>query len=230
MADEDPDPYASESDWWRAVPDRYQDHPAFPYAGSDPALPNVLLIGDSISMSYTLDVRDRLDGEATVHRAPSNCGMTRRILADLDTYLGDVNWDVIHVNSGIHDVTLTEDGERTNDGTPQVPIEEYRTNLEEITERLTATGADVIWASTTPVADHVAVRRDEDVRTYNEAAAQVARDHGVPVNDLYTVVAEHSENLWSDGVHFTDEGAAVLADVVAREIRKRLPESSPDSP
>lgn len=176
-------------------------------------------------MSYTIDVRGRLDGEATVHRAPTNCGMTRRIPDELDTYLGTVDWDVIHVNAGIHDVTLLEDGERSRDATPQVPLSEYRSILDRSTERLTATGAGVIWAATTPVAHDIAVRRDADVRRYNEAAAEIARAHEVPVTDLYTVVADHPEDLWSDGVHFTDEGAAVLGDAVATEIRNRLPGS-----
>lgn len=37
-----------------------------------PGLPRVLLIGDSISMGYTLPVRDLLKGRANVHRIPEN--------------------------------------------------------------------------------------------------------------------------------------------------------------
>ena len=50
--------------------------PAFePFQGK-PGLPNVLLIGDSISMGYTLPVRKLLSGEANVHRPLTNCGPT----------------------------------------------------------------------------------------------------------------------------------------------------------
>ena len=34
----------------------------------NPALPRVLLIGDSISIGYTLPVRELLDGRANLHR------------------------------------------------------------------------------------------------------------------------------------------------------------------
>ncbi len=36
-----------------------------------PGLPRVLLIGDSISIGYTLQVRELLKGKANVHRIPS---------------------------------------------------------------------------------------------------------------------------------------------------------------
>ena len=39
-----------------------------------PGLPRVLLIGDSVSMGYTLRVRTALQGKANVHRVPTNCG------------------------------------------------------------------------------------------------------------------------------------------------------------
>src|SRR5690606_17517915 len=41
-----------------------------------PGLPRVLLIGDSISIGYTLHVRELLAGKANVHRVPVNCGAT----------------------------------------------------------------------------------------------------------------------------------------------------------
>ena len=38
------------------------DNPAFALPNVHPSLPNVLLIGDSISIGYTLPVREQLDG------------------------------------------------------------------------------------------------------------------------------------------------------------------------
>ena len=44
------------------------NHPGvFEYVEDDPDLPRVMLIGDSISIGYTLTVRRRLDGVANVH-------------------------------------------------------------------------------------------------------------------------------------------------------------------
>src|SRR3954465_5493214 len=55
-------------------------------------LPRVLLIGDSISMGYTLPVREALAGKANVHRPPANCGPTSRGVEMIDSWLGDGRW------------------------------------------------------------------------------------------------------------------------------------------
>ena len=57
-----------------------------------PGLPRVLLIGDSISMGYTLDVRAKLKDHANVHHPAENCGPTERGLARLDKWLGTNRW------------------------------------------------------------------------------------------------------------------------------------------
>ncbi|MDP6354460.1 MAG: SGNH/GDSL hydrolase family protein, partial [Planctomycetota bacterium] len=59
-------------------------------------LPRVLLIGDSISIGYTLATRAQLKGKANVHRIPANGGDTRRGLQSMDKWLGEGKWDVIH--------------------------------------------------------------------------------------------------------------------------------------
>ena len=76
----------------------------------DPKLPRVLLIGDSISMGYTLPVRKMLAGTANVHRVPENAGDTARGLEKLDAWLGDKPWDVIHFNFGLHDLKRLRKG------------------------------------------------------------------------------------------------------------------------
>lgn len=57
-------------------------------------LPRILLIGDSISMGYTLRVRELLAGKANVHRIPTNGGPTSRGLQSIDAWLGKGPWDV----------------------------------------------------------------------------------------------------------------------------------------
>ena len=44
----------------------------------DPDLPRVLLIGDSISIGYTLPAREALKGKANLHRIPTNGGPTTK--------------------------------------------------------------------------------------------------------------------------------------------------------
>ncbi|MCA9089270.1 MAG: SGNH/GDSL hydrolase family protein, partial [Planctomycetaceae bacterium] len=76
---------------------------AWDYVEDDPALPRVLLIGDSVSRGYTQAVRKELKGKVNVHRAPENCGPTATGLKKMDVWLGDGKWDLIHFNFGIHD-------------------------------------------------------------------------------------------------------------------------------
>src|SRR2546422_541914 len=59
----------------------------------DPKLPRVLLIGDSISIGYTVPVRELLQSKANVHRPLTNCGPTTNGLANLDKWLGGGKWD-----------------------------------------------------------------------------------------------------------------------------------------
>src|SRR5436305_496918 len=70
--------------------------PAFAPVQDDPVLPRVLLIGDSISIGYTVPTRKLLQGKANVHRIPENGGPTSNGLAKLDKWLGDGKWEVIH--------------------------------------------------------------------------------------------------------------------------------------
>jgi acyl-CoA thioesterase-1 len=67
-------------------------------------LPRVLLIGDSISIGYTLPVRELMQGVANVHRPLTNCGPTTEGLQHIDQWLGKEKWDVIHFNWGLHDL------------------------------------------------------------------------------------------------------------------------------
>jgi len=79
-------------------------NPAFTKIEDVPGLPRVLLIGDSISIGYTVPVRDLLKGKANVHRIPVNGGPTLNGLKHLDAWLGTSRWDVIHFNWGLHDL------------------------------------------------------------------------------------------------------------------------------
>ncbi len=194
---------------------------AFREITDQPGLPRVLLIGDSISIGYTLPVRNALSGKANVHRIPTNGADTRTGLANLDKWLGDAKWDVIHFNWGLHDLKINPDGV-----THQVPIEEYKSNLRKLVARMQATGAKLIWATTTPVplaGNLQPPRRAADVPLYNGAARRVMEQAGIAVDDLYGVVLpRESEIQRPANVHFTEAGYDVLAGQVAASIAQAL--------
>jgi hypothetical protein len=97
-------------------------------------LPRVLLIGDSISMCYTLATREELRGEANVHRVPENGGHTGKALEKIDGWLGTGKWDVVHFNWGLHDL-------RQGVGTS---VDQFERNLRTLVTKMQATGARLI--------------------------------------------------------------------------------------
>lgn len=189
-------------------------------------LPRVLLIGDSISMGYTLPVRELLKGKANVHHPPENCGDTSRGLAQLDKWLGDKKWDVIHFNFGLHDLKyLDAQGKLVppDQGKQVAPLAQYEANLREIGTRLKKTGAKIIWCSTTPVPDGSPGRVKDSERAYNAVAAKVAGELGLAVDDQHAVAeARLAEIQRPQNVHFTPDGSKVLAQAVVESIKQAL--------
>lgn len=196
------------------------DRAAFEPVQDDPKLPRVLLIGDSISIGYTLAVREELRGRANVHRIPTNGGPTTNGLARLKQWLGGGKWDVIHFNWGLHDLKAMSDGNR------QVTPEAYDKNLRELVRQLKATGAKLIWASTTPVPEGKLnpPRSNADVQAYNRLAATIMVEHQVAIDDLYGFALPRLADIQRPAnVHFTDAGSKVLAGQVATSIAAALP-------
>ena len=195
----------------------------------DPALPRALLIGDSISMGYTLAAREILKGKVNLHRIPRNGASTRDALEYLDSMLGDRKWDVIHFNWGLHDIKYLKDNQLDLNGTQNVPLAAYEKNLRQLVKRLKATGARLIWASTTPSPQGSAGRKTEDVPRYNAVARKIMEENGVAIDDLYGDALSKCEPLRQapDNVHFTPEGSKILAQSVAASIEAALKASKP---
>lgn len=183
---------------------------AWDYVKDDPKLPRVLLIGDSVSRGYTMATRDALKGKANVHRAPENCGPTANGVKKLDIWLGNGKWDVIHFNFGIHDRAT--------------PLADYEKRLEEIIVRLKATGAKVIWASTTPIPrDDAKKQTPESIIERNDVAEKLAKKHGLAIDDLFTFITPQLSTLQNpNDVHFKAEGYKALGSQVAKSIEASL--------
>jgi hypothetical protein len=183
---------------------------AWDFVEDDPALPRVLLIGDSVSRAYTQTVRKELEGLANVHRAPANCGPTATGLRKLDIWLGGGKWDVIHFNFGIHDRAT--------------PIADYTKRLDELVGRMKQTGATLVWANTTPIPDVPAKKWTAvSIVERNAAAAEVMVIHGIAVNDLFAAITPRLAELQNPGdVHFGGPGNEFLGRKVAQFLRSRL--------
>jgi lysophospholipase L1-like esterase len=184
-----------------------------------PGLPRVLLIGDSISMGYTLPVRELLKGKANVHRIPQNGGPTKLGVEKIDAWLGKGKWDVIHFNWGIHDLKFMPDEKR------QVEPADYEKNLRTLVAKMKATGAKLIWATITPIpsGELVPPRRFGEVAEYNDIARRVMTENGVAIDDLNTAITPQIAQLQNPkDVHYKPDGYKLLAGEVARSIEAAL--------
>lgn len=199
--------------------------------------PRVLILGDSISIGYTSYVKKTLEGEMAVFRPmrgekAENCSGTTSGIANIDRWLAidGGKWDVIHFNWGLHDLKhMKADGKTASDQAgdpPQATVEVYEKNLREIVAKLKATGAKLIFATTTPVPDEPmkVYRLNSNVILYNEAALRVMKDNDIAVNDLYAFALPKLKDIQIQpaNVHFTPAGSEVLGAEVVKAVRTAI--------
>lgn len=209
--------------WEAQVGQSKMENPAYAFVEDDPALPRVLIIGDSISIGYTPSVRALLQGKANVHRIPTNGGDTKKGLALIDSWLGEGQWDVIHFNWGLHDIKRMNGTELDATKEKAISPEDYEKNLRALTQRLQRTGAKLIWAATTPVPEGAKGRIPGDEAAYNKIAAKVMTEFKIPTDDLYGYVRPQLKTYQNPAdVHYTPEGYAFLAARVAEQIEAML--------
>ena len=202
---------------------------------ADPKLPNVLLIGDSISIGYTRSVREKLTGKVNVYRpmngtGPDNCGDTTIGLKKIDGWLGKQKWDVIHFNWGLWDLCYRNPASKEQGGRDKVGGKilstpaDYEKNLEQLVTRLEATGAKLIWANTTVVPEGEAGRFVGDDEKYNAIAGRVMQKHGIATDDLFTLTKGFAGKYSTKAgdVHYTAAGYEKLAVQVAATIESSL--------
>ena len=184
----------------------------------------VILVGDSIRMGYQAVVRAQCAAMAEIWGPEENGGNSRNVLEHLHEWVVGRQPDMVHVNCGLHDIRREFGAEQ-----PAVPLDEYRSNVEEILRCIREeTDAGVVWATTTPVNEkrhHETKgfdRFSSDVLLYNRAALEVCLKLEVPVNNLFELVMQAGPNelLGPDGVHFTEEGYGVLGQAVANAVCK----------
>jgi lysophospholipase L1-like esterase len=180
-------------------------------------LPRVLLIGDSITRAYYPEVEKRLAGKAYVGRLASSAFISDPILREqIKMVLGQYRFEVIHFNNGMHGWQHTE--------------AEYAAALPIFlkTIREGAPNAKLIWANTTPLkvspnltADNQTQATDERIDARNAIAFKFMQGQGITAEDLNAPMRDHPE-FHSDNVHFNDDGIAIQAEEVARDVEGLL--------
>ena len=101
-------------------------------------LPKVLIIGDSISIGYTPHVTQMLKGKAVVKHHRGNAGHTGMGLKNLDKWIGDTRWDIIHFNWGLWDLCYRNPKSKVQGNRDKVngkithTLEQYEKNLDQL--------------------------------------------------------------------------------------------------
>jgi hypothetical protein len=165
--------------------------------GAKPAaLPRVLIIGDSIYSQPAKDaakeLKERVEVVHVGATAEEVCN-TEAALARLDAWLGKDKWDVIHFNFGLGDLVYRAPGMKSFRALPKnaggiraTGPQQYEAHLRAIVPRLKATGAKLVWASTTPIRHSSTNIFDVGSEIeYNAIAARVMAAAGVPINDMH---------------------------------------------
>lgn len=179
----------------------------------DPKLPNVLLLGDSISRNYFPEVRKDLAGIANVYLMASSISVgDPRLAHEIKEFAEteNVSFRVVHFNNGMHGWAYTE--EQYKAGFPA-----FLRAVRSIAEK----GGVLIWASTTPVrSDATNGATNLRVEQRNRIALGFVQP-GIQVDDQFSLMMQH-QNLHEDSVHFNPAGAAIQGDQAAAMIRHAL--------
>jgi len=180
---------------------------------ADPKLPNVLLLGDSITRSYFPQVSKDLSGIANVYLMASSTSVgDPRLPNQIAEFaaLERVSFAVVHFNNGLHGWGYTEEQFKSG-----FPI--FLQAIRELPGH-----PRPIWTTITPVkpeAPNGATNPRIDSRNAI-ARALVERDR-ILIDDLHALMAQHSD-LYEDPFHFNKAGAAIMGEQAAAIIRKAL--------
>ena len=211
-------------------------------------LPNVLILGDSISIGYTPFVQEMLKGKANVFRPmlengkPENCAGTTKGVENVERWLNssgntgvtnsESRWDIIHFNFGLHDIKHVDPVTGENSQNPKHPQQanrrQYKKNMEIIVEKLKATGAKLIFATTTPYPNVVEgpLRKPGMPQKYNRVAVKIMNKNGILINNLHAfMVPRLAELQRPNNVHFMEDGSRAMARKVVERINEVLDET-----
>jgi hypothetical protein len=180
----------------------------------DANLPNVLLLGDSISRNYFPQVTKDLEGVANVYLMASSTSVgdprLPHQIAEFAT-LESLHFRVVHFNNGMHGWGYTEAQFKAS-----FPL------LIASARALAGQDGALVWANITPVKDDAtsgATNPRIDAR--NAIALAMVMDEKIPIDDQHSLMMKHLD-LYEDSVHFNPAGANIMGEQAAGTIRAAL--------
>jgi hypothetical protein len=176
-------------------------------------LPNVLLVGDSISRNYYPEVQRSLHGVANVYLLATSTSVgDPRLPQQLAEFVAmeNVHFRVVHFNNGMHGWAYSE--------------EEYRQAFPAFLASIRAMdpGASLVWANTTPVkTDLTGGATNDRINARNAIALAIVSGAHIAVDDQHALMLKHLDT-YQDAVHFNDSGSRVQGGQAAESIRRLL--------
>jgi lysophospholipase L1-like esterase len=212
-----------------AIPQQTESDPHLPPKGgnwslraatvTDPSLPRVLLIGDSITNGYLEPTRRALAGKANI-----DAWITPTTQADKSlpkTIAAILAWQkyaVIHFNLGLH-------GWQKG----RIPEGQFEPLTRQLVHNLRAGAprATLIWATITPVTVkgepeklHPEIQRT--IGDHNRMALAVMKSEGVEINDLAALMADKLPLAAGDMFHWKPAGMKLITEQVTKSIDTAL--------
>jgi hypothetical protein len=180
----------------------------------DPMLPNVLLLGDSITRNYFPQVTEDLKGAANVYlMAVSTSVGDPRLPKQIAEFLAmqNVAFRVVHFNNGMH-------GWEYSESQFQAAFPSFLKSV----KALVHSRDSLIWATITPVQAHAMNgASNERIEQRNKIALTQVRAANISVDDQHVLMMKHLDT-YEDSVHFGPAGARLMGDQAAEAIRAFL--------
>ncbi|WP_159884807.1 SGNH/GDSL hydrolase family protein [Paenibacillus puerhi] len=198
----------------------------------------LFVFGDSISIKYGPYLKGMVENSFHYDRKRGE----EQALADLDNPVGanggdsnmvleylkgerdrGVRYDLLLLNCGLHDIKT-----QLVTGMKQVPVNQYRDNLEKIVLIARETAQTLIWVRTTDALEEIHNTRatttfhrfHEDVVAYNAVADEIMNNQGVSMVDLYSFTRIFGASAYCDHVHFKEEIRCLQAAYIAGFLEK----------
>lgn len=190
-------------------------------AVTDPHLPRILLMGDSILNGYLPGVSKALAGKAYIDAwvTPTSQG-DRSLPKQIEQVTAQGPYQIIHFNLGLHGWQPGRIPEGQYEPLTHAMVQAFKTS---------APHALLIWASTTPVTkqDHPGELDPEinpTITAHNAMAAKVMAEEKVHIDDLGALMLTHLDLARGDRFHWKPEGTALLVGQVVQTLTKALDE------
>ncbi len=178
---------------------------------ADDSRPDILVIGDSISLGYT-PVLEALFGEdkQVIHNE-CNAKHSFEGVLRIDHWLDSrERFEVITFNHGIWDSLLSVS---TTDS-------EYAENLREIGLKVMEKTDRPVFVLTTEILPGTPKFDPQRVAELNNVAELVMADLGIPVIDLYTLSTMHRDkHINPTDVHYNGEGYWIFGEYIREQVR-----------